>query len=125
ATHRSSRDSRSPESKAPNRPQAAAVFRPGGLARQEGAALSSPVSPEEVGIGGGMSAPPPPQLLAVREHIAANVRQLRAIVESPAFRRRVTFEGETLTRVPRGFPKAHEAAEHLKYRQFITGAPQP
>src|SRR5262249_60826007 len=77
------------------------------------------------GLGGGMPRPQPPQLSAVREHIAANVNQLRAIVESPAFRRRVTLGGEKLTRVPRGFPKDHAAAEYLKYRYFIAGAEFP
>jgi len=84
------------------------------------------VSPEEVWIGGGMYMPQPPQLLAVREHIAANIKQLRAIVESPAFRRKVgRLEGDKLTRVPRGFPNDHEAAEYLKFRHFIAGAEFP
>ena len=78
-------------------------------------ALYFHVAPDEVWIGGGMYAPQPPQLQAVREHIAANVRRLRAIVESPAFRRDVgPLEGEQLQRVPRGFPKDHAAAEYLK-----------
>ena len=69
-----------------------------------------------------MYAPQQPQLHAVREHIAANSRRLRTLVESPAFRRDVgTLEGERLQRVPRGFPKDHEAAEYLKFRQFLAG----
>jgi len=61
----------------------------------------------------------------VRAHIAANISRLRAIVESPAFRRGVTLEGEKLTRVPRGFPRDHEAAEYLKFKQFVAGAALP
>jgi uncharacterized protein (DUF2461 family) len=62
----------------------------------------------------------------VRQHIAANAKQLRAIVESPAFRRKVgRLEGAKLTRVPRGFPTDHEAAEYLKHRYFIAGAEFP
>jgi uncharacterized protein (TIGR02453 family) len=72
-----------------------------------------------------MYAPQPPQLYAVREHIAANVRQLRAIVESPTFRRNIVLEGDKLTRVPRGFPKDHEAAEYLKFKHFVAGAELP
>ena len=72
-----------------------------------------------------MYSPQPQQLHVVREHIAANLQQLRAIIESPAFTRRVTLEGEKLTRVPRGFPKDHEAAEYLKFRHFIAGAEFP
>jgi len=119
------RDTRFSENKAPYKTHAAAVFPTRGLAKHEGAGLYFHVSHEDVWIGGGMYAPQPPQLHAVREHIAANIKHLRAIVESPAFRRRVTLEGEKLTRVPRGFPKDHEAAEYLKFRHFIAGAEFP
>jgi uncharacterized protein (TIGR02453 family) len=119
------RDTRFSANKAPYKTHAAAVFPTRGLPKHEGAGLYFQVSHEDVWIGGGMYAPLPPQLYAVRQHIAANIRQLRAIVESPAFRRRVTLEGEKLSRVPRGFPKDHEAAEYLKFRYFIAGAEFP
>jgi uncharacterized protein (TIGR02453 family) len=120
------RDTRFSENKAPYKTHVAAVFPTRGLAKHEGAGLYFHISPDEVWIGGGMYAPQPAQLLAVREHIAANSRQLRAIVESPTFRRRVgALGGDTLTRVPRGFPKDHEAAEYLKHRYFIAGAEFP
>jgi uncharacterized protein (TIGR02453 family) len=119
------RDTRFSENKAPYKTHVAAVFPTRGLQKHEGAGLYFHVSPDEVWIGGGMYSPQPPQLVAVREHIAANVHQLRAIVESPAFRRRCRLEGERLTRVPRGFPKDHQAADYLKYRSFIAGAEFP
>jgi len=125
SVYRIYRDTRFSENKAPYKTHAAAVFPTRGLAKHEGAGLYFHISPSEVWIGGGMYAPQPPQLHAVREHIAANVRHLRAIVESPAFRRTVTLEGEKLSRVPRGFPKDHEAAEYLKFRYFIAGAEFP
>lgn len=119
------RDTRFSENKAPYKTHAAAVFPTRGLAKHEGAGLYFHVSHEDVWIGGGMYSPQPQQLQAVREHIAANLQQLRAIVESPAFARRVKLEGEKLTRVPRGFPKDHEAAEYLRHRQFIAGCEFP
>jgi len=120
------RDTRFSENKAPYKTHVAAVFPTRGLAKHEGAGLYFHVSPEEVWIGGGMYAPQPAQLVTVREHIAANIRQLRAIVESPGFRRKVgRLEGNKLARVPRGFPKDHEAAEYLKHRHFIAGAEFP
>ena len=71
-------------------------------------------------------APQTSQLHAVREHIAAHVKRLRAIVESPGFRGVVgALEGERLQRVPRGFPKDHEAADYLKFRQFLAGREFP
>jgi len=116
------RDIRFSENKAPYKTHVAASFPTRGLPKHEGAGLYFHVSPDEVWIGGGMYAPPQPQLHAVREHIAVNSRRLRTLVESPAFRRDVgTLEGERLQRVPRGFPKDHAAAEYLKFRQFLTG----
>ena len=116
------RDIRFSENKAPYKTHVAANFPTRGLPKHEGAGLYFHVSPDEVWIGGGMYAPQQPQLHAVREHIAAHSRRLRALVESPGFRRDVgTLAGERLQRVPRGFPKDHEAAEYLKFRQFLAG----
>ena len=119
------RDTRFSENKAPYKTHVAAVFPTRGLPKHEGAGLYFHVSPTEVWIGGGMYAPQMPQLQAVREHIAANIGQLRTLVESPAFRRQITIEGDKLQRVPRGFPREHEAAEYLKFRNFIAGCEFP
>lgn len=119
------RDTRFSENKAPYKTHAAAVFPTRGLPKHEGAGLYFHVSPTEVWIGGGMYAPQTPQLHAVREHIAANVRRLRAIVEAPAFRKQIEIEGDRLQRVPHGFAKDHEAVEYLKYRNFIAGCEFP
>jgi uncharacterized protein (TIGR02453 family) len=126
AMYRIYRDTRFSENKTPYKTHVAAVFPWRGLAKHEGAGLYFHVSPDEVWIGGGMYAPQTAQLQAVREHIAANTGRLRAIVESPGFRRQVgNLEGERLQRVPRGFPKDHRAAEYLKYRQFLAGRELP
>jgi len=117
------RDTRFSENKTPYKTHAAAVFPCRSLPKHQGAGLYFHVSPDEVWIGGGMYAPDTSQIQAVREHIAANVRRLRTIVESPSFRRTVgRLEGERLQRVPRGFAKDHEAAEYLRFRQFLAGA---
>src|SRR5439155_15594691 len=110
------------ENKAPYKTHAAAIFPTRGLPKHEGAGLYFHVSPDDVWIGGGMYAPQTAQLHAVREHIASNLKRFRAIVEAPGFRRAVgRLEGERLQRVPRGFSKNHEAAEYLKFRQFLAG----
>jgi len=119
------RDTRFSENKAPYKTHVAAVFPTRGLPKHEGAGLYFHVSPTEVWVGGGMYAPQAPQLQAVREHIAANVKRLRAIVEAPAFRKEISMEGERLQRAPRGFPKDHEAFEYLKFRNFIAGCEFP
>jgi uncharacterized protein (TIGR02453 family) len=120
------RDVRFSENKAPYKTHVAANFPARHLPKHEGAGLYFHISPDELWVGGGMYAPQTSQLQAVREHIAANSRRLRAIVESPSFRRVVgSLEGERLQRVPRGFPKDHDAAEYLKFRQFLAGCEFP
>jgi len=120
------RDTRFSGNKAPLKTHIAAVFPCRGLAKHQGAGLYLEVAPTGVWVGGGMYAPDTSQLQAVREHIAGNVRHFRAIVESPAFRRSVgALDGERLQRVPRGFARDHEAADYLKYRQFLAGREFP
>ena len=126
SVYRIYRDTRFSPNKQPYKTHVAAVFPPKGLPKHEGGGLYFHVSPDEVWIGGGMYAPQTAQLVAVREHIAANHRRLRTIVESPGFRRQVgQLEGEKLQRVPRGFPKDHPAAEFLRFRQFLAGREFP
>jgi uncharacterized protein (TIGR02453 family) len=126
AMYRIYRDTRFSENKTPYKTHVAAVFPWRGLAKHEGAGLYFHVSPDEVWMGGGMYSPQTAQLQAVRDHIAGNVRRMRAIVESPGFRRQVgELDGERLQRVPPGFPKDHAAAEYLKYRQFLAGRELP
>jgi uncharacterized protein (TIGR02453 family) len=120
------RDTRFSDNKTPYKTHAAAVFPTRGLAKHEGAGLYFHISPEELWIGGGMYSPQPPQLFAVRQHIAGHFKQFRTIVESPAFRKRLGgVEGSTLKRVPRGFVKDHPAAAYLKLTQLIAGAELP
>jgi uncharacterized protein (TIGR02453 family) len=120
------RDTRFSEDKTPLKTHVAAVFPTRSLPKHEGAGLYFHIAPNEVWAGGGMYAPQTAQLLAVREHIAANHKRLRAIVESPSFKKRVgALDGEKLTRVPRGFAADHPAAEYLKFRQFLAGKEYP
>jgi uncharacterized protein (TIGR02453 family) len=115
------RDTRFSEDKSPLKTNVAAVFRPRGLARHGGAGLYLQVSAKEAWIGGGLYHAPMPVLTAVRQHLADNVTRLRAIVESPSFKRRCgALEGDSLKRVPRGFAADHPAAEYLKLKDLIV-----
>jgi uncharacterized protein (TIGR02453 family) len=120
------RDIRFSEDKKPYKTHVAAVFPCRDLPKHEGAGMYFHVAPDGVWVGGGLWAPQTPQLQIIREHVASNHRRLRAIVTAPAFRKTVgALEGDRLQRVPRGFPKDHEAAEYLKHRQFLAGAEFP
>ena len=121
------RDVRFSENKQPYKTHVAASFWHRELGKGGGAGMYFHISPDGVWIGGGMYHPEPPQLHRVREHIANNVGHFRSIVEAPRFRRALDggLEGEQLQRVPRGFSKDHEAADYLRYRQFIAGKESP
>jgi uncharacterized protein (TIGR02453 family) len=120
------RDTRFSDNKTPYKTHVAAVFPTRGLPKHEGAGAYFQISPDQVWIGGGMYMPQPPQLFAVREHIAGHVKQLRGIVESPGFRKHLgELTGDTLKRVPRGFCAEHPAAEYLKFKHFVAGAEFP
>jgi uncharacterized protein (TIGR02453 family) len=115
------RDTRFSEDKTPLKTHVAAVFPVRGLRRHSGAGLYFQIDPREVWIGGGLWHPERAELQAVREHLAAHFTHFRAIVESPAFRKRFgTLSGDRLTRVPRGFPADHPAAEYLKHKDLIA-----
>lgn len=116
------RDTRFGEDKTPYKTNIAASFAWRGLPRWEGAGLYFQLSHEDVWIGGGLYDPPTPLMQRVREHIAANHRRMKTLVESASFKRTIgELEGERLQRVPRGFPPDHPAADLLRYRQFLAG----
>lgn len=120
------RDTRFSSNKNPLKTHAAVVFRTRDLPRPQGAGLYFEVAPGWVWIGGGMWRPEPPELVRIREHIADTWPEMRKITGSAGFRRRFEeLSGETMTRVPRGYPSDHPAGEYLKHRQFYGGAEFP
>jgi uncharacterized protein (TIGR02453 family) len=120
------RDTRFTEDKSPFKTQVAAVFPRRGLSRHQGAGLYVEFGPAGTMVAGGIYMPQPPELRAIREHLADNYAHFRTLVESPAFKRAAgPVTGDSLQRVPRGFAQDHPAAEHLKLRQFLFGRSYP
>jgi uncharacterized protein (TIGR02453 family) len=114
------RDTRFSDDKTPLKTNVAAVCPNRTLGRMRGAGLYFEVEPRWVWIGGGLYAPDTSQLQALREHIAQHHRTLDAIVKAPAFTKLLGgLKGDRLTRVPRGFDKAHPAAHYLQQKQFL------
>ena len=72
------RDTRFSHDKTPLKTHVAAHFPTRGFPRGEGAGLYVEIAPGWVWMGGGMYMPTTSDLQAIREHIASNVRQLRA-----------------------------------------------
>lgn len=120
------RDTRFSANKKPLKTHAAAVFRTRDLPKPQGAGLYFEIAGAWVWIGGGMWRPEPFELVRVREHIAETWPEIRTITRARAFRSRFEeLSGDTMTRVPRGYPSDHPAAEFLKFRQFYGGAEFP
>jgi uncharacterized protein (TIGR02453 family) len=120
------RDTRFSSDKRPLKTHAAAVFRTRGFQNKEGAGLYFEVAPGWVWIGGGMWRPQPPELVRLRQHIADTWPDIRTLTRAKRFRSRFgQLDGETMTRVPRGYPVDHPAAEFLRFRQFYGGAEFP
>jgi uncharacterized protein (TIGR02453 family) len=119
------RDTRFSGDKTPLKTHIAATFPNRKLGRLNGAGLYFEVAPSGVWIGGGLWSPDTSQLHLVREHVAANHRRLEAIVKSPGFKKLGGLQGDTMTRVPRGFAKDHPAAAYLMHRQFLGFREEP
>ena len=119
------RDTRFSSDKTPYKTHVAAAFTHRTLPKNESAALYFHFAPGQLWIGGGLYAPGTPLLHRIRQHIAADPDRFRRVAESPALRRRGGVRGESLKRIPRGFPADHEAAEYLKLKQYLAGGEEP
>jgi uncharacterized protein (TIGR02453 family) len=116
------RDTRFSANKAPLKTNVAAHFPARGFSRHAGAGLYFEIAPQWVWIGGGLYRPSGQDLQALRGYIADHHHALHGIVTAAAFRLAAgQLDGARLTRVPRGYPKTHPAAEYLRYKQFLAG----
>jgi uncharacterized protein (TIGR02453 family) len=120
------RDTRFTPDKSPLKTHISASFRWRGLPKGGGAGLYLEINPRWVWMGGGFYAPEPSHLVRIREHLSATYPEIHRLVRTPAFKRAVgSLDGETLTRVPRGFAKEDRAAEFLKYKHYLAGREFP
>ena len=95
------RDTRFSDDKTPLKIQVSASFRWKGLAKGEGAGLYLEVHPQWVWMGGGFWAPPAPQLVRIREHIADDLSGGRPDRPSPEVQPVLgPLTGEKLSRRP-------------------------
>src|SRR3954453_18286630 len=98
-----------------------------GRAHNENAHASGgyfPLQPGEIYVGGGIWHPDAAWLTAFRNRIVSDEAGFRSIVEDPAFADafgRVSDDGESLKRVPSGFPADHPAADILRLKNVTFG----
>jgi len=113
------RDVRFSKDKKPYKEQIAATFRRRGGAHHQGGYYFA-VSHKEVAVGGGVYMPERQHLLAIRQRIAERHEEFRRILAARQVRKLLgNLEGDQLSRVPRGFPADHPAAELLRFKYYI------
>ena len=122
AIYRVYRDTRFSPDKTPYKTHTAAVFNRRGLDRHSGAGLYFSVSPEEIEVAGGVYMPSAGDLRAIRLHLLEHHEEFRKLVRARALRAALgEMQGERLTRVPKGFPADHPAADLVRYKQWLFG----
>jgi uncharacterized protein (TIGR02453 family) len=120
------RDTRFSKDKSPYKTHVAAVFPLRALGKHEGAGYYFHISPGELLVGGGLYMPAAEDLQSVREALARHHRRFTRILENKSFRRLFReLTGEQLSRVPRGFPATHPAADYLRFKQFLASRQLP
>jgi uncharacterized protein (TIGR02453 family) len=120
------RDTRFSSDKRPYKTHVAAWWSHQGLDKTSGAGYYFHVSAKEVIIAAGAYMPEKDQLAAIRHWLLENHAQFRKLLKSPAVRRTFTeFEGNALTRPPKGFPPDHPALDLIQCRQWGLSATLP
>jgi uncharacterized protein (TIGR02453 family) len=117
------RDTRFSNDKRPYKTHIAAWWTHTGLEKTSGAGYYFHVSPKEVVIAAGSYMPEKEQLAAIRHWLLDHHAEFRKLLARPAVRKAFTeFEGNALTRPPKGFPAEHPAMDLLRCRQWGLAA---
>ena len=114
------RDTRFSDDKTPLKTYVAAVFPHRRGTRHTSAGFYLEIASRWVFAGGGLYMPDPASLQRIRERIADAPAAFTAVATAEPLLRLGGLQGETLTRVPRGFPSSHPAAADLKRKQFLA-----
>jgi uncharacterized protein (TIGR02453 family) len=113
------RDTRFSNDKRPYKTHVAAWWSHTGLQKTSGAGYYFQVSPKGVVIAAGAYMPEKEQLAAIRNWMLNNHAEFRKAIERPAVKKVFSeFEGEALTRPPKGFPPEHPAIDLIKQKQW-------
>ena len=80
------------------------------------------LSPGEAYVGGGMWHPSSAKVAAFRHAVADDPGTIRGMLDEPAFADRFgALSGDSLLRVPPGFPKDHPEADLLRLKDYTFG----
>ncbi len=120
------RDTRFSNDKRPYKTHVAAWWSHQGLEKTSGAGYYFHVSAKEVVIAAGAYMPEKEQLAAIRHWLLDNHEAFRKVLQTAAIRKAFTeFQGNALTRPPKGFPADHPALDLVRCRQWGLSATLP
>jgi uncharacterized protein (TIGR02453 family) len=120
------RDTRFSANKLPYKTHVAAWWAHQGMEKTSGAGYYFHVSAKEVVIAAGAYMPEKDQLAAIRHWLLDNHAEFRKLLQKPAVRKAFSeFEGNALTRPPKGFPCDHPALDLIRCRQWGLAATLP
>ena len=113
------RDTRFSNNKLPYKTHVAAWWSHMGMEKTSGAGYYFQVSPKGVVIAAGAYMPEKDQLAAIRHWLLDHHEEFRKVLSKPAIKKTFReFEGEALTRPPKGFPCEHPAMDLIKCKQW-------
>ncbi len=113
------RDTRFSADKQPYKTHIAAWWARAGLEKTSGAGYYFHVSPKEVVVAAGAYMPGKEQLAAIRHWLLDHHDELRKLLRRPSLRKDFEeFEGNALTRPPKGFPADHPGMDLIRCRQW-------
>jgi uncharacterized protein (TIGR02453 family) len=113
------RDTRFSNDKRPYKTHLAAWWSHQGLEKTSGAGYYFHISAKEVIVAAGAYMPEKDQLAAIRHWLLEHHAEFRKLLRSASLRKTFSeFEGNALTRPPKGFPVEHEGMDLIKCRQW-------
>jgi uncharacterized protein (TIGR02453 family) len=117
------RDTRFSKNKTPYKTHVSAALRRSGLSKDCGGLFYFHVEEKGLLIAGGVYAPMPDDLRTLRTFLADHYEQFYKMANAPKLKALVGgLQGESLTRVPKGFDAEHPAAELLRRKHFYFEA---
>jgi uncharacterized protein (TIGR02453 family) len=120
------RDTRFSNDKRPYKEHIAAWWTHTGLDKTSGAGYYFHISSKDVIIAAGAYMPEKDQLAAIRHWLLDHHAEFRKLLEKPAVKKAFSeFEGNALTRPPKGFPADHPALDLIRCRQWGLAATLP
>jgi uncharacterized protein (TIGR02453 family) len=120
------RDTRFSSDKRPYKSHIAAWWACAGMEKTSGAGFYFHLSSTETVIAAGAYMPAPEQLLAIRRYLLDHHAQMRALLADRKLRAALDeFEGNRLTRPPRGFSADSPALDLILCRQWGVSATLP